>query len=67
MSLLPDDYTSAKGSLFILKPGIEAVVFDMDGERTFAYLRPIAGSLPVLCIAYYCCDGLRLPLCNICC
>ena len=32
VSLLPDDYTSAKGSLFILKPGTKAVVFDMDGE-----------------------------------
>ncbi|GAB4820517.1 hypothetical protein N2152v2_007563 [Parachlorella kessleri] len=34
VSLLPDDYTSAKGSLFILKPGTKAVVFDMDGTIT---------------------------------
>ena len=31
VGLLPDDHTYAKGSLFILKPGTQGVVFDMDG------------------------------------
>ncbi len=34
VSLLPDDYTSAKGSMFVLQPGTKAVVFDMDGTIT---------------------------------
>ena len=29
VGLLPDDHTFAKGSLFILKPGTQAIVFDM--------------------------------------
>lgn len=31
IGLLPDDHTYAKGSLFIIKPGTKAVVFDVDG------------------------------------
>ena len=34
IAMLPDDYTSAKGSLFILQPGTRAVVFDLDGTIT---------------------------------
>ena len=32
IGLLPDDHTYAKGSLFIIKPGTKAVVFDVDGD-----------------------------------
>ena len=32
VGLLPDDHTFAKGSLFILTPGTQGVVFDVDGE-----------------------------------
>lgn len=34
IGLLPDDHTYAKGSLFIIKPGTKAVVFDVDGTLT---------------------------------
>ncbi|KAK9805362.1 hypothetical protein WJX73_006658 [Symbiochloris irregularis] len=34
IGLLPDDHTYAKGSLFIVKPGTKAVVFDVDGTLT---------------------------------
>ncbi|KAK2076228.1 hypothetical protein QBZ16_001160 [Prototheca wickerhamii] len=34
VGLLPDDYSSAKGSLFMLQPGTKAVVFDLDGTIT---------------------------------
>ena len=33
IGLLPDDHTYAKGSLFIVKPGTKAVVFDVDGAQ----------------------------------
>ena len=32
VGLLPDDHTFAKGSLFVLAPGTQGVVFDVDGE-----------------------------------
>ncbi|KDD74816.1 hypothetical protein H632_c1055p0, partial [Helicosporidium sp. ATCC 50920] len=34
LGVLPDDYTFAKGSLYILRPGTRAVVVDMDGTIT---------------------------------
>ncbi|KAL6775741.1 hypothetical protein ACKKBG_A18325 [Auxenochlorella protothecoides x Auxenochlorella symbiontica] len=34
VGLLPDDYSYAKGSMFMLEPGTRAVVFDLDGTIT---------------------------------
>jgi hypothetical protein len=34
VALLPEDNTFARGSLFILKPGTQCVLFDMDGTIT---------------------------------
>lgn len=34
IAMLPDDFSSAKGSLFVLQPGTKAVVFDLDGTIT---------------------------------
>lgn len=53
--MLPDDYSSAKGSLFVLQPGTKAVVFDMVGgwwggevglARTAASLCLVPGAPP---------------------
>ena len=48
IGLLPDDHTYAKGSLFIIKPGTKAVVFDVDGAAPFLMLMlgVIVHSLP---------------------
>lgn len=55
IGLLPDDHTYAKGSLFIIKPGTKAVVFDVDGMPAFclhvAYGRMLGTARVVRAIA----------------
>ena len=47
IGLLPDDHTYAKGSLFIIKPGTKAVVFDVDGKHARWWCRRSAIVIPI--------------------